>query len=783
MTYAVELLRKFGCTEIAVTLQYLPHRIIDHFGSGEDYGVRLYYFLEDAPLGTAGSVKNAASFLDTTFVVVSGDALTDFPLDEAVEFHRSRGALATLVLASMDNPLEYGVVITETDGRIRRFLEKPTWGEVFSDRVNTGIYVLEPEVLECIPAGQAFDFSKDLFPLLLREGAPVYGCTLKGFWCDIGSIFEYRRANQEMLAGRVSATLPGEERAGGIRVGKNTVIDPRASLRGPVIVGSNCRIEAGVTIDPYTVIGDGVIVEEGASLKQAVIWDGVLIGRRAAVRSAVVGQRVMLEDNTCVYEGAVVGDGSTVRTFSVVKPEVKIWPEKEIAPYSTVKENVVWGSSAPRSLCAASRTGGLLHRDLTPILAAQAAAAYASSLESGGTVALGWSAGRGPELLALAMASGLRAAGLGVACLGETIPPLTRYAVRAKKLAGGLHISRDPRRDDRFWLVFLDERGLPLAPGRRRKIESTYQLGEFRWVKEVDLPGVEDISEVEGAYRAYLLEALGPKRWGGRRLPLVVHTEAEKIWELLQGLSKNLPWDLIRVADAPRMREEILSRKAAGGLTIDAEGENLGLWDERGEPVPRPTTELLFAQVLVRGYRIGVVAVPVTATSRVQALAQEAGVTVRWVRHDWRAIAEAVWQEPMGGPQVQMLGDALYALASLGRYLTEQDLTLSQALASLPETYQKVKGIPCPQALKGRVMRELVEEQRSTDVEMVSGAKFYRPEGWVLVLPEEDEPLYRVYAEAVSPDTAKSLCHEYIAKIDQFARLPAGDPEAVEERK
>ncbi|WP_129588641.1 nucleotidyltransferase family protein, partial [Moorella stamsii] len=186
MEYCVDLLRDLGIKEVGVTLQYLPRLIEEYFGDGSDFGLHLHYFVEDKPLGTAGSVKNAASFLDETFVVVSGDALTDFDLRPAMAKHKENRALATLVLTTVDNPLEYGVVITNPDGSIRSFLEKPSWGEVFSDRVNTGIYILEPEVLELVPEGESFDFSKDLFPRLLKDKKPLYGITLSGYWCDIG---------------------------------------------------------------------------------------------------------------------------------------------------------------------------------------------------------------------------------------------------------------------------------------------------------------------------------------------------------------------------------------------------------------------------------------------------------------------------------------------------------------------------------------------------------------------------------------------------------------------
>ncbi|TEB04672.1 D-glycero-alpha-D-manno-heptose 1-phosphate guanylyltransferase [Pelotomaculum schinkii] len=188
MSHIVALLNEHGFTNIGVTLQYQPEVIKDYFGNGAEYGVNLRYFVEESPLGTAGSVKNAGGFLDQTFLVISGDALTDLELSKALEFHRKQGAMATLVLTRVECPLEYGVVITSDNGRITQFLEKPGWGEVFSDTVNTGIYVLEPEALDYFAPGEKFDFSKDLFPLLLREKKPLFGLVLPGYWCDVGTL-------------------------------------------------------------------------------------------------------------------------------------------------------------------------------------------------------------------------------------------------------------------------------------------------------------------------------------------------------------------------------------------------------------------------------------------------------------------------------------------------------------------------------------------------------------------------------------------------------------------
>jgi mannose-1-phosphate guanylyltransferase/phosphomannomutase len=175
MEHIVELLRRHGFEDVIVTVAFLPQAIRSYFGGGEGLGVDIGYSVEESPLGTAGSVKRAAGRLDDTFLVISGDALCDVDLTQIVAAHREKGASVTIGLKSVENPLEFGIVVTDEDGRVERFLEKPSWGQVFSDTINTGIYVLEPEVLKHIPQDRPYDFSKELFPLLLEMGRPIYG--------------------------------------------------------------------------------------------------------------------------------------------------------------------------------------------------------------------------------------------------------------------------------------------------------------------------------------------------------------------------------------------------------------------------------------------------------------------------------------------------------------------------------------------------------------------------------------------------------------------------------
>ncbi|MEG0146494.1 MAG: nucleotidyltransferase family protein, partial [Clostridia bacterium] len=214
MAYALELLKRHGVTEAAVTLMYLPGRVTDYFGDGSDYGLRLTYYTEETPLGTAGSVKQAEKMLDETFVVLSGDGLTDCDLKSALAFHKEKKALATMVLKKVATPLEYGVVLTDSAGRVERFVEKPGWGEVCSDAVNTGIYLFEPEVLQYIPDNKPCDFGRELFPKLVEAGLPVYGYLMDGYWCDIGDTSAYLRANADMLDGKMA--LARDLRPGGV---------------------------------------------------------------------------------------------------------------------------------------------------------------------------------------------------------------------------------------------------------------------------------------------------------------------------------------------------------------------------------------------------------------------------------------------------------------------------------------------------------------------------------------------------------------------------------------
>src|SRR5437868_4956648 len=255
MEHILELLREHGLNDVIVTVAFLPQAIRGYFGDGETLGMEIGYSVEESPLGTAGSVRHAARQLDETFLVISGDALCDVDLGALLAFHRERKAAVTIGLKAVENPLEFGIVVTDEEGRVERFLEKPSWGQVFSDTINTGIYVLEPEVMQHVPTDRPYDFSKELFPLLLEMGRPIYGHVFDGYWQDIGNLDQYREANFAALDGKVQLEVPGIRLRGNVWIGEGVEIDDVEGVEGPAFIGNYARISPESSVGPYSGLG------------------------------------------------------------------------------------------------------------------------------------------------------------------------------------------------------------------------------------------------------------------------------------------------------------------------------------------------------------------------------------------------------------------------------------------------------------------------------------------------------------------------------------------------
>jgi mannose-1-phosphate guanylyltransferase/phosphomannomutase len=477
-----DLLKHHGITEVIVTLRYMASFIQDYFDDGSSIGMKITYSIEEAPLGTAGSVKHAARYLDDTFIVISGDALTDFNLGEIVRVHKERRALASITLTRVTNPLEFGVIVTEPDGQITQFLEKPSWGEIISDTVNTGLYVLEPEVLDMIPDGTTYDFAGELFPRMLSNKMPLYGYVASGYWCDVGNISEYMRANADVLYGRMKLPEPlGADIGGNIYVGENVEISPSAQLFGPIYLGNEVKIKGDVRIYGPAVIRDYSVIDNYNRIERSIIWRNNYIGEGCEVRGAIITRQCSIKSHVVAYEGVVIGDNCVLGEGCVLHANVKLWPNKEVEPGATVKDSIIWGNQGRRVLFNRFGVSGVVNIDLTPEFAAKLSAALGATLAKGSYVAINRDSHRSARMLKRALISGLPGTGVNVWDLGSVAIPVLRHFVRQRKdTSAGIHVRLSPFDQRVVDIRIVDNQGLNQNTNAERAIERNFFREDFR---------------------------------------------------------------------------------------------------------------------------------------------------------------------------------------------------------------------------------------------------------------------------------------------------------------
>ena len=316
LEHTITYLKQYGIENIILAVSCLPEVIQDYFGDGSRLGVELTYTTEDNPLGTAGAVKNAEQYLDSTFVVLNGDIFTNIDIADILTFHRDKGAKVTIALTRVDNPSAFGVVETSGDSRVQRFIEKPSPDQVTSHWINAGIYIIESEVLGHAPANTHYMFEKELFPLLLKLDEPVYGYPFNGYWIDVGTPDKYLRLNCDLLLSKAKSPLITNLSKDRVYYDKDVIIHHSTRITGPAIIGSRCRVDQKASIIGPVTIGSECHIGEEASIETAVLWNGVTIGARARLKQCVVSSNTRVEDNDQFVDRVITIDQATTNANS-----------------------------------------------------------------------------------------------------------------------------------------------------------------------------------------------------------------------------------------------------------------------------------------------------------------------------------------------------------------------------------------------------------------------------------------------------------------------------------
>lgn len=740
MEYALGLLGRSGITEIAATLGYLPDAVTDYFGDGQDFGVNLRYYIEREPLGTAGGVAQARDFLDETFVVLSGDGVTDLDIMEAVAFHRSRQAEATLVLKRVENPLEYGVVVTEDDGRIRSFHEKPGWGDVLSDAVNTGIYILEPEILQRIPVGTARDFGRELFPQMVQEGCKVYGYCTEAYWCDIGDLSAYLRVHFDAMDGKISLPELGK-RPGGILKSPGALVDSTAILEAPCFIAAGAQVYAGAHIGPYTAVGEGAVIRPGASAKHSVLWPGAQLMRGAQARGCVLAANAMLGESAQAFEDSALGTGAAAGAHATIMPGVKLWPEKFVPDGERRDSNLVWGSRKDSGFSAGVLPLG------APAQATRAAQACAAALKPR-EILLGRTPSAVAGALWHAVAAGLMAQGTQVVDAGVCCMPQLRHVLKGLRSDAAALVE-----DDR--LMLLDGHGARLGADKQRAISALLLRQDYSGPFSGVTPPILSAGRTEISYIAHLASAFA--------------ADPADAPEIAMYCSQNHPLSLaeqafhranltIRAEWEPEMME-----LAPGevGVWLSPGGETATLADESGA-LSDAEQQLLVAWVALSLGETTLL-LPPGCTDGVRILAEGHGAETETVAGE-----QARWMQEVSRRfplQFQLHFDGLFLAISALSAMADAGLSLTQWRAQMPIVHRKTISVPVAPALRGRVLSALA--RAVPDSQLGGGVRIARDGGWAWISTDEQSPQCRIIAEGMDAEFASELCDFCERQIQQ----------------
>ncbi len=803
LEYIVEHLKGFNINRIGFTLHYLPSTVIDYFGDGSKWSLEIFYSVEEKPLGTAGGVRKLYDELgsDSTVIVFSGDLFTNIDLGKMLKYHREKDSVFTIALRKAVDPTQYGIALLNSDGRVVRFLEKPSWSEVFSDLINMGIYIVEPEALKLIPRGLEYDFSKNLIPELIKRGMKVYGFKADDcYWNDIGSFEQYREAHLDVLCGKASVPkgVLGREVSEGVYIQGEADVSEEADISPPVVIGGETVVRKGCRLGPFTVIGLNNIVDHSAVIERSILWNHVYIGSFAQVNSAIIGEKVRVESHAYICEDCIISDETVVGKGSIVKPGVRIWPSKIIDPYTTVSTSLKWGIRWYRNLVDPWGITGLANIEITSEHAAKIGLAVGSWVKSGGRVAVAYDNYSTSRAAAYAIISGLLSTGARVEELGLTpLPVLVNYIV-SRKADAGILVSALTYEPARVRVKIFDRSGLFIESSDARAIEAAFFKESYRRVTANETGILTTLRGHMNYYVEMLVREINGElvRKAGRFLVDCLYgTVAQPLIAITNELSAQAFFINCREESSVQPLEEaplstsvefasktIPSMNLAAGFIFDSDGDKLLVIDDLGRAINSEVVAVIVARAILEEKKGGTVIVPETASAILEKYINELGGRIVRAGLGLRGVADAIrkynnvvlaiddrvgftypWLHP--GP------DAIYTSLKILEYTGSKGVKLSRLVNETPVPHRERVRIHIPYNHRGVFMRMLFNELKGSEVESIDGIKVIEEDvGWAYIRPIPSEPIIEIVVEGASSEKEEKMLKMILSLIEEVRK-------------
>lgn len=779
LEHIINLLKNHSIKDYVMLLYYMPDIIKNYFGDGRKFGVKIKYIIPDQDYGTAGAVKLSEKFIKDKFIVISGDVLTDFDLTEIKNFHEKKNTIATLSLYSSKNPLQYGIVLTNQKDRIVRFLEKPSSSEVFSDTINTGIYFFNKEIFDYIPFGENFDFSQNLFPLLLKKSIPIFGYKTKGYWRDVGNLEEYIDANMDTLKGRLKYIKAADKM--GNCISKKSKIDKTAVIEN-------------------SIIGDNVSVEKETSIKNSVLWDNIIVGSNSKLLFDVIGRNTSIGRGTRINDYVFIGDNSCIGKNVYISSSIKIWDNKVIENNDKVTRSVIYDDRFFSDLFTDSRITGLSNLQINPEFGAKLGSVYGASSGQGNKILIARDSDYISNMIKRSISSGIMSAGVNVID-SQVIPiPILRQELKSGEGTGGIFVRKSPFDRRSTDIIFFDKDGKDLSGNKTKSIERLFFSEEY---KRADFSKVGWFKYQERTYEKYkkhFLNCLDIDSIRKKKFKVVIDYSygiASTIFPNILGefncevvsLSAHLDSEkLTRSIDELRTSLNHFSYVVKSlhydiGFMIDAGGEKVWLVTSQGKELDGDRFLVLVLKMfLIVTDGVKKIAVPVQATGEVDLVAKEFGVEVVRVKDTHYSMMMACDDKDVsfvggvrGGflfPEFLYATDGMFSVAKILELIARSNQSIDELDKNTPRLFMAKENIECTKEDKGIVLRKFMEDTVQYRQELIDGVKiFIDNDTTVLCIPDKDRNIVHLNVESSSEKKSKKLLKEFIPKIEGYRLL------------